>query len=37
MNNFLIFVAPILTLIASIILAFWAALKDQPIMEDEEK
>jgi hypothetical protein len=37
MNDFLIFVAPILTLITSIILAFWAALKDKPIMEGEEK
>jgi len=36
MNDFLIFIAPFLTLVASMILAFWAALKDKPIMEKEE-
>lgn len=30
MNDFLIFVAPFIVLIGAIVLAFWAALKDEP-------
>lgn len=37
MNDFLIFIAPFLVLIGSIIIGFWAAIKDEPIMEDEGK
>lgn len=37
MNDFLINIAPFLVLIATIIVGFWAALKDEPVVEDEGK
>lgn len=35
MSNFLMFVAPFIVLILSIIVAFWAALRDGPIRDEE--
>ncbi|WP_425464004.1 cytochrome bd oxidase small subunit CydS [Oceanobacillus piezotolerans] len=35
MNDFLIFIAPIIVLLLSIVLAFWAALKDEPIKKEK--
>ena len=35
MSNFLMFIAPFIVLILSIVVAFWAALRDGPIRNDK--
>ncbi|MFK4997876.1 hypothetical protein ACI2OX_11805 [Bacillus sp. N9] len=37
MGNFLIFYAPFIVLFLSIVFAFWAALKDDPIKKSKAK
>lgn len=37
MQNFLMFYAPFIVLIGSLVVAFWAALKDEPVQKNADE
>ncbi|WP_421904598.1 cytochrome bd oxidase small subunit CydS [Oceanobacillus halophilus] len=36
LDNFMLFIAPVIIALVAIVVSFWAALKDSPVTEEDD-